>query len=38
MRLSTVIVPMVIGTMQSADEIANAIDARCIRSQQRKHN
>ncbi len=38
MRLSTVIVPMVIGTMQSADEIANAIDARCIRSQQRKHD
>ncbi len=38
MRLSTVIVPMVIGTLQSADEIANAIDARCIRNEQRKQN
>ncbi len=38
MRLSTVIVPMVIGTLQSADEIANAIDARCIRNDQRKQN
>ncbi len=38
MRLSTVIVPMVIGTLQSADEIANAIDARCIRNLQRKQN
>lgn len=38
MRLSTVIVPMVIGTLQSADEIANAIDARCIRNEHRKQN
>lgn len=34
MRPSTIIVPMVIGTMRSADEIANAIDARCIRPEQ----
>lgn len=32
-RLSTIVVPMVIGTLQSADEIANAIDARNIRSE-----
>lgn len=38
MRLSTVIVPMVIGTLQSADEIANAIDARCIRSERTNRN
>lgn len=31
MRLSTIVAPMVIGTMRGADEIANAIDARCIR-------
>lgn len=33
MRFSTIIIPMVIGTMQSADDIANAIDARCIRGE-----
>lgn len=38
MRLSTVIVPMVIGTLQSADEIANAIDARGIRNEGRKQD
>lgn len=32
MRPSTIIVPMVIGTIKSADDIANAIDARCIRA------
>ncbi|MFD2262392.1 energy-coupling factor transporter transmembrane component T [Lacibacterium aquatile] len=32
MRLSTVIGPMVIGTLQNAEEIANAIDARGIRA------
>ncbi|WP_374833144.1 energy-coupling factor transporter transmembrane component T family protein [Paenochrobactrum pullorum] len=31
LRLSTIIVPMVIGTLQSAEDIANAIDARNIR-------
>lgn len=31
LRPSTIIVPMVIGTVLSADEIANAIDARNIR-------
>jgi len=33
MRLSTLVVPMVIGTLQSADDIAAAIDARSIRSE-----
>jgi biotin transport system permease protein len=33
MRFSTLIVPMLIGTLQSADEIADAIDARGIRSE-----
>lgn len=32
MRLSTVIAPMVVGTLQSAEDIADAIDARNIRS------
>ena len=32
LRISTVLAPMVIGTLQSADDIANAIDARGIRS------
>ena len=32
MGFSTLLVPMMIGTLQSADEIANAIDARGIRS------
>lgn len=32
MRLSTVIVPMVVGTIRTADEIADAIDARGIRT------
>jgi biotin transport system permease protein len=32
LRLSTIIVPMVIGTLQGAENIANAIDARNIRS------
>ncbi|MBB6261920.1 biotin transport system permease protein [Paenochrobactrum gallinarii] len=36
LRLSTIIVPMVIGTLQSAEEIANAIDARNIRGPQEK--
>lgn len=42
LRLSTMLVPMVIGTLQSAEDIANAIDARNIRSgtsniQEEKH-
>ncbi len=36
LRLSTIIVPMVIGTLQSAEDIANAIDARNIRGPQEK--
>lgn len=31
LRLSTIIVPIIIGTLQSAEDIANAIDARNIR-------
>lgn len=31
-RISTILAPMVISTLQSADDIANAIDARGIRS------
>jgi biotin transport system permease protein len=34
LRPATIIVPMVINTVLSADEIANAIDARNIRAQQ----
>ncbi|RYD46046.1 MAG: energy-coupling factor transporter transmembrane protein EcfT, partial [Sphingomonadales bacterium] len=33
LRFSTVLVPLVIGTLQSADDIADAIDARCIRAE-----
>lgn len=36
LRLFTIIVPMVIGTLQSAEDIANAIDARNIRGPQEK--
>ncbi|MEJ5021060.1 energy-coupling factor transporter transmembrane protein EcfT [Ochrobactrum vermis] len=35
LRLHTVIVPMVIGTLQSAEDIASAIDARSIRTDKR---
>ncbi|MGU3575295.1 energy-coupling factor transporter transmembrane component T family protein [Brucellaceae bacterium C25G] len=34
LRLSTIIAPMIIGTLQSAEDIANAIDARNIRGAQ----
>ncbi len=34
LRVSTVVVPMVIGVIRSADEIADAIDARSIRSKE----
>lgn len=37
-RPATIIVPMIISTMLSADEIANAIDARAIRTIPEKHH
>lgn len=37
-RPATIIVPLVIGTLKSADEIASAIDARGIRSQPDMHS
>lgn len=37
-RPATLLVPMIIGTLQSADDIANAIDARCIRPEPTKPN
>lgn len=38
MRIATVVVPVIIGTILSADEIANAIDARSIRAQNAKRD
>ena len=38
LRPATIIVPTIIGTMLSADEIANAIDARTIRGRPEKPN
>ena len=35
LRIRTIIVPMVIGTLQSAEDIASAIDARSIRTDRR---
>ena len=38
LRPATIIVPTIIGTMLSADEIANAIDARTLRGRPEKPN